>query len=345
MVIVYYNGAIVAGAVATGCATVDLSNVPNLQYCYGDQLKIVATNLDASTRTIIISVLGTQIYRPSAGVSAPTADFSGSPLLACLNQAVTFTDLSTGVPTSWLWAFGDGGASALQNPSHAYLAAGSYDVNLRSANDDGYDNESKAAYVVVMAYESFAAGWVEQDIAGKITKTSNYMWTVAAMPNNAAAYTYSDKGAGYFVNAIIACRVYYTALTGSMRTGLIAIGNGVGGYESYTNGRIGVEFVNAAGVYYLRLRYQRIDGNETDSGPAALNTAYYLWLYNDPVAGTATLKYYTDESMTNLVDTLVVTNAALIGMDFRYLFCVGSANEADADTASGNVSNITIVSH
>ena len=345
MVIVYYNGAIVAGAVGTGCATVDLSDVPNLQYCYGDTLKIVATNLDASTRTLIISVLGTQIYRPSTGAVPPNCNFSGLPLSICQNQVVTFTDLSTGIPTSWLWAFGDGGASALQNPTHAYVSAGSYDVNLRAANDDGYDNENKAAYIVVQAYESFAAGWTEQDVTGKITKTSNYMWTVAAIPNNTSNYTYSDKGAGYFANAIIACRVYYTALTGSMRTGLIAIGNGAGGYETFTNGRIGVEFVNSAGVYTLRLRFQMIGVNVTDSGPAALATAYYLWLSNDPVAGTATLSYYSDEAMTVLVDTLTVTDAALIGMDFRYLFCVGNANEADADTASGNVSNITIVSH
>lgn len=345
MVIVYYNGAIVAGAVGSGCATVDLSSVPNLQYCYGDNLKIVATNLDASTRTLIISVLGTQIYRPSTGAIPPNCQFSGSPLSICQNQSVAFLDLSTGIPTSWLWSFGDGGASALQNPSHVYLAAGSYDVNLRASNDDGYDNDNKAAYIVVMAYESFAAGWTELDAAGKITKTTNYMWTVAAMPNNASSYTYTDKGADYFVNAIIACRVFYTATSGSIRTGLIALGNGTGDYSSFTNGRIGVELVNTAGVYTLRLRFQMIGVNVTDSGTAALNTAYYLWLTNDPVAGTATLSYYTDEAMTILVDTLTVSDANLIGMKFRYLFCVGSASEADADTASGNVSNITIVSH
>ena len=48
--------------------------------------------------------------------------------------SVTFTDSSTGLPTSWSWAFGDGGTSTAQNPSHTYTAAGSYTVALTAFN-------------------------------------------------------------------------------------------------------------------------------------------------------------------------------------------------------------------
>ena len=44
--------------------------------------------------------------------------------------AVAFTDLSTPVPTSWLWNFGDGGTSTVQNPVYAYQAPGTYFVTL-----------------------------------------------------------------------------------------------------------------------------------------------------------------------------------------------------------------------
>ncbi len=41
-----------------------------------------------------------------------------------------FVDISTGNPTSWMWDFGDGTASSLQNPSHVYPQPGSYPVTL-----------------------------------------------------------------------------------------------------------------------------------------------------------------------------------------------------------------------
>ncbi len=46
------------------------------------------------------------------------------------NLVASFTDVSTGSPTSWSWNFGDGGSSNLQNPSHTYSTAGSYVVGL-----------------------------------------------------------------------------------------------------------------------------------------------------------------------------------------------------------------------
>lgn len=81
--------------------------------------------------------------------AAPTADFSGTPLAGGKPLSVAFTDTSTGSPTSWLWDFGDGNTSTLQNPTHVYTADGVYTVALTATNDDGDDTETKVDYITV----------------------------------------------------------------------------------------------------------------------------------------------------------------------------------------------------
>ena len=49
------------------------------------------------------------------------------------SQIVTFTDNSTGA-TGWLWNFGDGTTSTLQNPVHYYSTLGTYTVTLTVSN-------------------------------------------------------------------------------------------------------------------------------------------------------------------------------------------------------------------
>ena len=54
---------------------------------------------------------------------------------------VMFVDQSTGLPTSWLWNFGDGQTSKEQNPAHAYMTAGTYTVTLTVKNLFGQDTK------------------------------------------------------------------------------------------------------------------------------------------------------------------------------------------------------------
>ncbi len=60
----------------------------------------------------------------------PVAAFSIGDPTPPLNAAVQLTDQSTNSPTSWIWDFGDGNFSTLQNPAHAYTSQGLKTIKL-----------------------------------------------------------------------------------------------------------------------------------------------------------------------------------------------------------------------
>jgi len=78
----------------------------------------------------------TVIARPNT--LPPTPNFTSSYVPGGCANTIQFTDLSTNLPTAWSWNFGDGSpASPLQNPSHTYLATGTYNVSLSATNANG----------------------------------------------------------------------------------------------------------------------------------------------------------------------------------------------------------------
>ena len=88
----------------------------------------------------------------STGHSAfaqPTASFTADVTSGCSPVLVTFTNTSTGSPTSFSWDFGDNGTSTLQNPAHSYSTPGVYTVTLIASNGSGSDTETKVSYITV----------------------------------------------------------------------------------------------------------------------------------------------------------------------------------------------------
>ncbi len=73
----------------------------------------------------------------------PVAALSWTPALPVAGEPVGFVDTSAGAPTGWQWAFGDGGASNLQHPTHTYVAAGAYEVTLAVWNAFGISSTSR----------------------------------------------------------------------------------------------------------------------------------------------------------------------------------------------------------
>ncbi len=83
---------------------------------------------------------------------APTADFEADMTAVMLGESVTFTDLSTGDPTSWAWTFEGGlpGTSYMETPPPIqYNTPGSFDVTLAVTNINGTDTKTVDDYIYV----------------------------------------------------------------------------------------------------------------------------------------------------------------------------------------------------
>jgi PKD repeat protein len=83
-----------------------------------------------------------------------SADFMASSLSPCTGNTVTFTDLSTGSPSSWSWSFGAGASPATatgRGPINVtYSTAGAKTVSLTVTGSNGTsDVETKTGYITV----------------------------------------------------------------------------------------------------------------------------------------------------------------------------------------------------
>ena len=96
-----------------------------------------------------------------------SADFTANNVNICLGSSITFSDISTSSPTSWTWDFGDGNSSTLQNPTHTYSSAGTYNVSLTISDGTITDTETKTAFIAVGS---------TVNTLENITACDNYSW-------------------------------------------------------------------------------------------------------------------------------------------------------------------------
>jgi len=79
---------------------------------------------------------------------APVAAFTYSISTSVIGR-LDFEDQSTNTPTSWLWDFGDGTTSTLQNPNHVYGVEADYEICLFATNDGGTSQTCQTVFVEV----------------------------------------------------------------------------------------------------------------------------------------------------------------------------------------------------
>lgn len=90
-----------------------------------------AGNYDVTLVVTSISTCTDTLVKTITVNPAPVASFTATGV--CQGEATVFTDQSNaqgGTLAQWIWNFGDGHTSTLQNPTHTYATWGAYQVNL-----------------------------------------------------------------------------------------------------------------------------------------------------------------------------------------------------------------------
>ena len=81
------------------------------------------------------------------------SDFITDINYGCEGMQVNFTDKTTNSPDTWLWDFGDGSVSTLENPTHIFLVSGEYDITLTTSKN-GQCSDTKIFYSAIQVYEN-----------------------------------------------------------------------------------------------------------------------------------------------------------------------------------------------
>jgi len=138
---------------------------------------------------------------------APDADFTSTVASGCSPLTVTFTDISSNSPDTWLWDFGNMNGSTFENPSAVYTDPGTYTVTLTASNSSGSDTETKVAYITV--FQNPTANFIADTGMGCIPFSVNY--TDLSTPGSAPIISWNwDLGDGNSSIAVNSSHTYTT---------------------------------------------------------------------------------------------------------------------------------------
>ncbi|MFZ4059381.1 MAG: PKD domain-containing protein, partial [Ferruginibacter sp.] len=183
-----------------GDGTISYLQNPSVTYLlpglYDISLKITdALGVEATlTRLAFINV-----------AAQPSVSFSASPVVGCHPLAVQFTDQSnpgTGFINLWQWDFGDGQTSTIQNPTHTFLNAGSYNITLRVRNNFGcISTLSRPNFIV--ADQGVTAG-LNTGVYNSCITPTNVSFTNTSVFTGSANYLWSfgDGGTSTATNPV-----------------------------------------------------------------------------------------------------------------------------------------------
>ncbi|WP_276132869.1 PKD domain-containing protein [Polluticoccus soli] len=107
-----------------------------LTYTYTQAGKFVPKLILSDGASCLVPITGADTIR----VDSLGADFTFAPGALCQTGTIQFIDTvyySLSAASTHSWTFGDGGISTAHNPSHTYMAPGTYQVKLVLANNSG----------------------------------------------------------------------------------------------------------------------------------------------------------------------------------------------------------------
>jgi PKD repeat protein len=135
----------------------------------------------------------------TSGMAAPSANFIANPSSGIAPLTVTFTDLSYGVVTNWLWNFGDGTITNVTTPSitHVYQL-GTYTVTVVVTGPGGVDASTQPNSINAMTvFQAWQTRYFDctgcpqaqpnaDPLGTGMSNTNKFM--TGFSPTNAAAY-------------------------------------------------------------------------------------------------------------------------------------------------------------
>jgi gliding motility-associated-like protein len=122
------------------------------------------------------------------------ANFSATPLRGCAPLIVSFTDLSTGSPTSWSWNLGNSVTTTTNTPATTYTAPGVYSVTLTVNNGSSTNTKVKTNYIVVYnpPVVNFTPSSYTACVGQSITFTDSSIISPGAPPIKTWAWDFAD---------------------------------------------------------------------------------------------------------------------------------------------------------
>jgi PKD repeat protein len=238
-------------------------------------------------------------------------NFVGTPTTGTAPLSVAFNDTSTpyGNATAWAWNFGDGQQSTLQNITHVYTSAGSYNVTLNVTTDFTTGTKTQTNYITVSnlapaanfygvpAWGSSPLDVSFYDISTNGTATS-WEWEWG---DGTANGTTQNPTHQYTANGEYSVNMTATNAIGSSTKQRIAYikvgttGGGGGALESIFRSN------TTGGIYPLSVQFTDL----STGGPETWN-----WSWGDATAnGTTQNPTHTYTGAGSYTVTLTVTNA------------------------------------
>ncbi|MCE9540059.1 MAG: PKD domain-containing protein, partial [Bacteroidetes bacterium] len=232
--------------------------------CDTFNVKLVVTSndgcKDSTTKAVIVNCL-------------PIPNFNTTPV--CKNQAMVFTDSSTGTISTWKWDFGDNSAiNTSSNPSYTYANSGIYNVSLTVTTSDGC---SDSITKPVQIYYNPVAGFSHTDVCLGDTMYFNNTSTVDNSSSIASyLWVFGDNSAtGSLQNP----NHYYSA-QGTYSVTLVS--TTIDGCSNASN--IQVNAFDAPGSAFSFSNTCLLDSalfTNTTSSPTIGNTANWSWDFGD----------------------------------------------------------------
>lgn len=202
-----------------------------------------------------------------------TIDFTVDTSNASCSGEVQFRDI-TGNATSWLWDFGDGSTSTLQNPSHLYSSNGLYTVKLKASTSCGTDSVVKVNFLNV----SFLPQTTDGSHCGpgqdtlRVAGNGNFIWYASPAPaypldtGNVFITPFINNTTTYYVQNRVEFPVQNVGNLNNNSNGSFSTANRYLIFDCYHEGRLISVQVNAElAIPSLSVQLEDHNGNLIDS--------------------------------------------------------------------------------